>query len=354
MFSEETTRFVDNSSAALCQLSPSTGSQSHSALHFVDGGEPWGSRRGGKQHTESPQDTLPVVAERRFDRQSFRPSMDQLPYSPPSTPYHTTGPNQLDQAYPSQFEANPPYGNTNVVGLPPLETIDPAILATRFQSFLPIDFPQHLDSMLAELFPAIISQSIPPSDTFMALTCRPLIMLDMLRQASLTLHRGDVEETPTMLSYATVSQYPLKITRFGVTAPRHTSLGRGLNMAHGLGKTVRAFRVRNGWNVGGYPVPPATELWRHGNCAEMQAIPAVVDWCESLGMENVVIYSLAMHKSGNETARMCKNCIAYIKTRVLARNPSWVVVDVSTGVCFTTYGYGQAPMGSGAQHRGSH
>ncbi|KAF6758229.1 hypothetical protein DFP72DRAFT_808075 [Ephemerocybe angulata] len=252
--------------------------------------------------------------------------MDHLPYSPPSAPYCATGPNQPDQAYPSQLEANPPYGNTNVVGLPPLETIDPAILAARFRSFLPIDFPQHLDSMLSELFPTIISQSIPSSDAF-TLNCRPLIMLDMLRQASLTLHRGDVEETPTMFSYATVSQYPLKITHFGVTAPRQTSLGRGLNMAHGLGKTVRAFRVRNGWNVGGYPVPPATELWRHGHCAEMQAIPAVVYWCENLGMKNVVIYSLAMHKSGKETHKMCENCIAYIRTRVLANNPSWVVVD---------------------------
>lgn len=176
-------------------------------------------------------------------------------------------------------------------------------------------------------------------------------MLQMLRERSLLLHSADVVEMPTMFSYAhVVHRNPLReaqgasrrkgrkgtpvfVTRFGVSAPNQTHLGRGLGLANGLAAVVRAYRVRRGWGLLGVnpdaELPPSpTTGWPHGHCAEMQAIPPIVEWCESLSLENITIYSLTVHKSGAGSAAMCSNCRAYISIRVLKRHPSWKVVDV--------------------------
>ncbi|TEB31461.1 hypothetical protein FA13DRAFT_1732908 [Coprinellus micaceus] len=172
----------------------------------------------------------------------------------------------------------------------------------------------------------------------------------MLRQRSLLLHSADLEEMPTMFSYAhvvhhgriaksritSVATTPVVITRFGVSAPRQTHLYRGSGIPEGLAGVIRAYRVRKAWGQPGVDFdadipPPRTTSWHHGHCAEMQAIPPVVEWCEYLGLKHVVIYSLSMHKSGTQFSTMCSNCRAYVSTRVLKKHPSWKVVDVHSG-----------------------
>ena len=212
---------------------------------------------------------------------------------------------------------------------------------------LPPHFPRcHDDSVHAELFHLLIahhSNSLPSS-----ILQNPLRMLQMLRERSLLLHSADVVEMPTMFSYAhVVHNNPLLqaqstsgrkgslvfVTRFGVSAPNQSHLGRGLGLANGLATVVRAYRVRRAWGLVGIDpdadlLPPSTTGWPHGHCAEMQAIPPIVEWCEYLGLENITIYSLTVHKSGTGSTAMCSNCRAYISTRVLKRHPSWKVVDV--------------------------
>ncbi|TEB31462.1 hypothetical protein FA13DRAFT_1774423 [Coprinellus micaceus] len=171
------------------------------------------------------------------------------------------------------------------------------------KALLPPDFPRcHDDSVHAELFHLLIahySSYLPPS-----IIQDPLRMLQMLRERSLLLHSADVVEMPTMFSYAHVvhrcplleargasrrKSTPVFVTRFGVSAPNQTHLGRGLGLANGLAAVVRAYRVRRGWGLLGVnpdaELPPSpTTGWPHGHCAEMQAIPPIVEWCESLGL----------------------------------------------------------------------
>jgi hypothetical protein len=217
------------------------------------------------------------------------------------------------------------------------------------RNLVPVHFPSHEDSVHAEVFHRLIALhrgSLPAS-----ISLHPFDMLQMLRQHSLLLHATDAVEMPTKFSYAHVvhgtaipdsliSPTPniptLIITRFGVSAPRLSHIGRGLRIPNGLATVIRDYRVRRAWgNHGVDPSadvpPPSTTYWRHGHCAEMQAIPAVVERCEDLGLENVVIYSLTVNKSGTQSAAMCSNCRAYISTRVLKRHPSWKVVDVHSG-----------------------
>lgn len=221
-----------------------------------------------------------------------------------------------------------------------------AVLANQW--LLPHDFPPHTDSILAELFPLLVARhTYVPASVFM----NPLSMVQSLRKRSGELHLWDIEEMPTMFAYAHVAHnsdvsedprvtsspnIPVVLTRFGVSAPRETHLRRGSRIPESLAGTIRAYRIRKGWGLFGVDpyadMPPKpTEIWHHGHCAEMQAIPPVVEWCEYLGLENVVIYSLSVHKSGRQTAPMCSNCCAYVRTRVLKKHPSWRVVDVHTG-----------------------
>jgi hypothetical protein len=164
-------------------------------------------------------------------------------------------------------------------------------------------------------------------------------MLENLRQETLVAHRYDTSLMPTAFAYARASHPQLRfpMVRFGVTAPRTDQIGSETWKA---AEKIRQYRIRQCW--GDQIPPPKEEIWGHGHCAEAQAFPPIVDWCERLGLENVVIFSLAMHKSGvGRLYGMCRNCLLYIIFRVIWTNPSWKVIDVATG---QTYSYAQLQL----------
>jgi hypothetical protein len=95
---------------------------------------------------------------------------------------------------------------------------------------------------------------------------------------------------------------------------------------------VREYRIRQCW--GDWQPPRQQEEWKHGHCAENQSLPSVVARCEDLGLEDVLIETLAMpHRSG-KFAGMCRNCLSYVYFCVLPEHPTWRVCDIYTGNIF--------------------
>ncbi|KAF6758230.1 hypothetical protein DFP72DRAFT_1106520 [Ephemerocybe angulata] len=214
-------------------------------------------------------------------------------------------------------------------------------------SQLPPKFPPYADSILAELWPSMLSNFIPQDKIPAA---GPLKMLQELISSSSAIHRNQ-DKMPSMFAYAHASyranstsepegKIPPSfwspedgvrtIIRFGVSSARAKHKPRG------IGRVVRGHRTHMAWGgaFSNGTKPPQVENWLHGHCAELQAIPAVVEWCERLGLEDVVIYSLAMRRSGKEVVAMCRNCSAYRST-ILSKHPSWRVVDAATGKSFS-------------------
>lgn len=131
-----------------------------------------------------------------------------------------------------------------------------------------------------------------------------------------------MEQAPTIFSYARATNFPHLIpTQFGVSAPRIQTHSAQ------VATLVREYRLRQCW--GDQQPPGQQETWKHGHCAENQSLSSVVARCEEFGLENVLIESLAMNKSGKFTG-MCKNCLSYVYFCVLRKHPTWRVYDVYT------------------------
>ncbi len=152
-----------------------------------------------------------------------------------------------------------------------------------------------------------------------------ILMLESLRQKTISAYGGNTDETPSMFSYAKANHH-LVPAQFGVSAPRSQSHVTSVTAA-----AVREYRLRQCW--GGQRPPPQQESWKHGHCAENQSLPSVVAWCEYLELENVVIGTLAVDKSGKFVG-MCRNCVFYVYFRILRRHPTWNVFDIYTGNIF--------------------
>lgn len=150
-------------------------------------------------------------------------------------------------------------------------------------------------------------------------------MLENLRQKTISAYGGNAEDTPSMFSYVKANHH-LVPAQFGVSAPRSQFPVTSVTAA-----VVREYRLRQCW--GGQHPPPQQEPWKHGHCAENQSLPSVVAWCEYLDLENVVIGTLAVDKSGKFVS-MCKNCLSYVYFRILEKHPTWKVFDICTGKFF--------------------
>ncbi|KAJ3538757.1 hypothetical protein NMY22_g5027 [Coprinellus aureogranulatus] len=292
----------------------------------------------------SPDSGVSLWNDRRLWAGEVEQSSAQLPLAEPVTSLGIHGmgyhqPTQYIPHFPRSPTVNTPpdtlsastiFLNRSPTTEPWLASPVSAINATpprsllHFRYLLPIDFPPHEDSVHAELFPLLVAHfSFLPASVFLD----PLFMLQILRTKSSELsHSWDTEEMPTMFSYAYVAHnteigtdpqlalasIPIVLTRFGVSAPRETHLGRASGIPDGLASAVRAYRLRRAWGCpvidpGAVTPPKSTESWQHGHCAELQAIPPVVEWCEHLQLENVVIHSLSVHKYGTRSAAMCKH-----------------------------------------------
>ena len=173
-----------------------------------------------------------------------------------------------------------------------------------------LTLPSHTDSIRADLFSQQMSSS----------SSNPIDMLECFRQKSISAY-VTVGEAPIMFSYARAkANHHFMFTRFGVSAPRSQC-----DVTFTTSAEVRNYRRRQCW--GEQKPPVERELWKHGNCAESQSLPAVVARCERLGLKYVVVETLAMHRSGRSVG-MCKNCIDYIFLRILRKHPTWRVYDV--------------------------
>ncbi|KAF6758597.1 hypothetical protein DFP72DRAFT_1064712 [Ephemerocybe angulata] len=224
-----------------------------------------------------------------------------------------------------------------------LKTAQPLTLLSQ----LPPKFPPYADSILAELWPSTLSNFIPQEKIPAA---GPLKMLQELISSSSAIHHNQ-DKIPSMFAYAHVSYRANSTSELeGKIPPSFWSTGDGVrtiirfgvssarakHKPRGIGRAVRAHRTYMAWGgmFSSGAQPRQVEGWLHGQCAELQAIPAVVEWCERLGLEDVVIYSLAMRRSGQEVVAMCRNCSAYRST-ILSKHPSWRVVDAATGKSFS-------------------
>jgi hypothetical protein len=182
---------------------------------------------------------------------------------------------------------------------------------------LPPDFPRHLDSIRAMLFSQQNAYTQDPMQT----------QLDELRRWIIASYAGVVARAPTKYSYARAN-HPYIPVRFGVSAPHCQSLDDQLDAG-----VVRAYRVRESW--GDVRPPPEEEDWKHGQCAESQSLPSVVNDCKRIRFENVVIETMTVDRSGRP-AGMCKNCIVYVYHGLLSKHPTWSVYDVAAN---KRYGY---------------
>jgi len=194
--------------------------------------------------------------------------------------------------------------------------IDPFRINSSSIVVLPPNYPRHLDSIRTELY----------SQQMLSYDGSVILMLQSLRQKTISAYRGNTEETPSMFSYAKANHH-LVPAQFGVSAPR----SQFYNVTSVTAAVVREYRLRQCW--GGQQPPPQQEPWKHGHCAENQSLPSVVAWCEYLDLENVVIGTLAVDKSGKFVG-MCKNCLSYVYFRILGKHPTWKVFDICTGNIF--------------------
>ena len=226
--------------------------------------------------------------------------------------YHANVINRFSMQFHSQPEAQ---SHRSLIAIDPFR-VDPMALSATGLLALPPNFPPHADSIRAEIFSQ--KNSFHHAD--------PIPMLHFFRQKTISAHGGNMEQAPTTFSYARATNFPHLIpTQFGVSAPRFQS--HAAQFAH----LVRDYRLRQCW---GDQQPPAQkEQWKHGHCAEHQSLPSVVARCQEFGLENVLIETLAMHRSGNFTG-MCRNCLSYVYFCVLRQHPTWRVRDVYTGNIF--------------------
>jgi hypothetical protein len=171
---------------------------------------------------------------------------------------------------------------------------------------IPPDFPLYIDSILAELFSRDMKSS-----------CRGNLveMLDIFHTNIISAHRGNMNRVPTTCSIA-VSNFDY-IPQFGVSAPAKTKTK--------MAELVRRYRVLQCW--GEQKPPRKLETWKPGQCAEYQSLPSVVAKCAKLGLENVVIETLAMNKKTGELVGMCGNCQTYVSRCILRKHPTWKVID---------------------------
>ena len=219
--------------------------------------------------------------------------------------------NRLSMQFHSRPEAQ---SHRGLIAIDPFR-VDPMALSAAGLLALPPNFPPHADSIRAEIFSQ--KNSSHHSD--------PIPMLHFFRQKTISAHGGNMEQAPTTFSYAKAINFPHLIpTQFGVSAPRVQS------HAARLAYLVRDYRLRQCW--GDQQPPVQQEQWKHGHCAENQSLPSVVARCREFGLENVLIETLAMHRSGNFIS-MCKNCLSYVFC-VLREHPTWRVCDVYTGNIF--------------------
>lgn len=174
---------------------------------------------------------------------------------------------------------------------------------------LPAGFPRHLDSIRAEIFSQQNMQWQQPTQK-----------LDELRRWIIALYAGIVTRAPAKYSYARVN-YPSIPIHFGVSAPHCQSLDKNTEA-----EIVRAYRVRECW--GDRRPPPEEEVWKHGQCAESQSLPSVVKDCERNRLENVIIETMTIDRSGRP-AGMCKNCVGYVYHALLFKYQTWSVYDVA-------------------------
>ena len=179
---------------------------------------------------------------------------------------------------------------------------------------LPAGFPPHPDSIQVEVF----SQQN-------AYTHEPLKKLYELHQSIIGLHAGVIAQAPTKYSYVRAN-HPSIPVRFGVSAPHSQSPSE-----NALAEMVRAYRIRESW---GHIPPLPEEGWKHGQCAEYQSLPSVVRDCERNGLENVVIETMTIDKSGKPVG-MCKNCVRYVSHRLLHKQPTWSIRDVARNMLYT-------------------
>jgi hypothetical protein len=188
----------------------------------------------------------------------------------------------------------------------------------RLSSLIPpdSDFPFYIDSIRAELF-------LKTSRYYRG---NLIGMLDIFRKKFISAYGGNlnIKQVPSTFSITRANNFDIS-TQFGVSAPIQNE---NRSQAADLAAVVRNYRVRQCW--GEQQPPPKSEIWKHGQCAENQSLSSVVAQCATLGLENVIINTLAMKKSG-ELVGMCKNCRSYVSHRVLRKHPTWKVVDYTTG-----------------------
>ena len=258
-----------------------------------------------------PQSTEPMVPYSLFHHSN--PFLDHLQDVTSTADsgahsYNASVMNHYSMQFHSQPEAQSPRG---LIAIDPFR-VDPMALSATGLLALPPNFPPHADSIRAEIFSQ--KNSSPHAD--------PITMLDFFRQRTIFAHGGNMEQAPTIFSYARATNFPHLIpTQFGVSAPRFQS------HVPQVARLVREYRVHQCW--GDQQPPGQKEIWKHGHCAENQSIPSVVARCEELGLENVLIETLAMHRLGNFTG-MCRNCLSYVYFCVLRDHPTWRVFDVYT------------------------
>ena len=226
--------------------------------------------------------------------------------------YHASVMNHYSERFHSQPEAQ---SHRGFISIDPFR-VDPMALSAAGLLALPPNYPPHADSIRAEIFSQ--QSSFHHAD--------PITMLDLFRKKTISAYGGNMEQAPTIFSYARATNFPhLVPTQFGVSAPRSQ------NNAAQVAYLVREYRIRQCW--GDRQLPRQQEEWKHGHCAENQSLPSVVAWCENLGLENVLIDTLAMHRSGN-FAGMCRNCLSHVYFCILREHPTWRVRDTYTGNIF--------------------
>jgi hypothetical protein len=240
-----------------------------------------------------------------------------IPHSVPFFPgFHFHNPNPLQSSYYQQSVI----AAADLSALPVLHNhsardlllVDPFWVGPkRLSSLIPPDFPLHIDSIRAELF----------SMTSSYYRGNLIGMLDIFQKKIISAYGGNIhhDQVPTAFSITRATNFDhITTTQFGVSAPiQNESRSQTADL-------VRRYRVRQCW--GEQQPPLKSEKWKHGHCAENQSLSSVVAQCANLGLKNVIIYTLAMKKSGNLVG-MCGNCKSYVSLCVLRKHPTWKVVD---------------------------
>lgn len=190
-------------------------------------------------------------------------------------------------------------------------------------NLIPPDFPPHIDSIRAESFSRYMPVILAPN-----YQGNIFDMLNIFRQKIIFAYGGNMDQVPSTFSITRAINFDHTIPiQFGVSAPYSQSQHESR-----IADLVRSYRVRQCW--GEQQPPPKLEGWKHGQCAENQSLSSVVAHCASLGLKNVIIYTLAMNKRG-EIVRMCGNCRSYVSLSVLRKHPTWKVIDNCTRETFS-------------------